>query len=156
MTSEKLESVYRSMIPAAKSFVENGKQVVPVIFAVKPDGDLALIQLPGFRTDAEKHTLYRAAGEYLRETLHATGAVLINESWMVSEKGGVDLKIRPSAHPNRRECIIAVLCDYNGATLYVLPFERGESGAIKWEAEERHTGSGVECNLFTAFRDGVQ
>lgn len=110
----------------AKRLFEEQGEVTPMWHAVPERGDHLLIATP-WSDDIEKEIVI----EFLRDKFKAKRVqrfVCIVEAWAVMG-ASIDMEIRPSRHPDRREVIKIQAEDLNGSALsgqyYILRPEHG-------------------------------
>ena len=99
------------------------------------------MEIGGIQTSGD-----RAMHEYVRAIVKARGAkafICITESWMVMNLGGVATNVRPSLHPDRRECLVVSAVHPLGSRMWAVPFSR-EHNTITFGATLDSTALGMD------------
>ncbi|HCJ65967.1 MAG TPA: hypothetical protein DHV62_01220 [Elusimicrobia bacterium] len=106
---------------AKKNLLQDGK-VVPVVFGILPSGEAIGVPL-SFKDAEEKHEQFSSLEKFFKQK-GVTACVTVLESWLVLGDEEKILKVPPSEHPERKECI-CVNGKMPGRTYTVaIPFER--------------------------------
>lgn len=131
---------------AKENLLKDGK-VLPVVFGILPSGEAIGVPLT-FENAEEKYEQFSSLQKFFKEK-GVTACTTIIESWLVLGKEEKTLKVPPSEHPERKECIY-VNGKMPGRTYtIVIPFERkGKDVQFKEEIVfDSATGSKLKDNL---------
>ncbi len=99
------------------------------------------MEIGGIQTSGD-----RAMHEYVKAIVKARGAqafVCISESWMVMNLSGVATNVRPSLHPDRRECLVVSAVHPSGSRMWATPFSR-EHNTITFGATLDSSAMGMD------------
>ena len=102
----------------AMAMLQRDRHHTPILVLFTERG----MEIGGIQTSGD-----RAMHEYVKAIVKARGAkafVCVTESWMVMNLSGVATNVRPSLHPDRRECLVVSAVHPAGSRMWATPFSR--------------------------------
>ena len=134
------------LVAQARAMLERDKAHGPILFCFGPTGLTHIVAIKG-ESSRPMHQIVRAA---VRKT-KAQAFIFVDESWMVAGTPGDPglLRVPPSRHPERRECLTVFAVHPEGRTAWTIPFAR-EGGTITFGQVKQMSGANVGGGLAEA------
>lgn len=132
----KLETFYNSVFPFMADGIAKGGQLPAAAAILLEQGEVGLAPLGEIPSNR-----YSELQAYLLAKPGVVAVGIISESWVVemdiAEMDKLDLSVRPSDHPNRKEAVlINFLCRDGTVYAAVCPIERPANTLVKGELRE--------------------